>query len=175
MTIDLTQTIILSERLMIVPISLEFTQDIFENFTPEITTYMFPKANETIEDTKNFINSVIPTIKKNEEFVVVILHKDTDEFLGVGGIHRIHTSTPELGIWIKKNAHGNKYGREAVTALKKWADEHIKYEYLVYPVDKRNTSSRKIAESLGAKAEKEYTKENMSGDILQEVEYRIYK
>ena len=172
---DLTQTIILSQRLMLVPISLEFTQDIFENFTPEITTYMFPCANETLEETKAFILSVMPLMKKNEELVTVILNRDTDEFLGVGGIHRIHTSTPELGIWIKKNAHGSKFGREAVSALKKWADEHVDYKYLVYPVDKRNISSRKIAESLGGKVEKEYIKENMSGNILQEVEYRIYK
>lgn len=172
---DVTQTIILSERLMLVPVSMEFAQVIFENFTREITTYMFPKANETIDDTKNFINSVIRTMQKNEELVIAILDKNTDEFLGVGGIHKIKTKTPEFGIWIKKSAHGNKYGREAVTALKKWADEHIAYDHLIYPVDRKNISSRKIAESLGGKVEKEYKKENMSGKVLDEVEYHIYK
>lgn len=172
---DVLQTIILSERLILVPLSMEFTHVIFDNFTPEITTYMLPKAPEAIKDTEKFINNAILRMQKNEELSITILHKDTDEFLGGASILNIHTSTPKLGIWIKKSAQGNKYGREAVTALKKWADEHIKYDYIIYPVDRRNISSCKIAESLGGVVKAEYKKENQSGNILDEIEYRIYK
>jgi len=75
---------------------------------------------------------------------------------------------------IKKSAHGNKYGREAVRGLKEWIDDHMKYRYISYPVDRKNIPSRKIPESLGGIVEAEYEKESQSGNILDVVEYRIY-
>jgi len=46
-----------TERLLLVPITMQYAEEIFKEFTPEITTYMFPKAAETIAETKNFIQS----------------------------------------------------------------------------------------------------------------------
>ena len=40
-------------------------EDIFREFTPEITKYMFPKAPEKIEETIEFINSKI--VENNEK------------------------------------------------------------------------------------------------------------
>jgi len=167
--------IIETKRLLLVPISLDFDKEIFKEFTSEITLFMFPKTAEKIEETQEFINSALGKIQKGEELQMVVLKKDTREFLGCAGLHHIDTPTPELGIWIKKSAHGNGYGREAVADLKKWADDNLKYDYLLYPVDKNNISSRKIAESLGGVIEREVDKENMSGNILHKVEYRIYR
>ena len=39
-------------------------------------------------------------------------------------------------------------GKEAITALKHWADANLRYEYLAHPVDRRNGASRRIPESL---------------------------
>lgn len=172
---DLTKEVILTERLKLVALSAEYAQDIFENLTDEITTFMNPAAPKRIEETQAYIFSQLPKMKKGEELAVVILHKETGEFLGGGGVHHLDTDIPELGIWIKKSAHGHGYGKEAVTALKQWIDEHISYMYIKYPVDKKNTPSRKIAESLGGVVEDEYKKTNMSGNVLDEVEYRIYR
>jgi RimJ/RimL family protein N-acetyltransferase len=101
--------------------------------------------------------------------------KETGEYLGGGGVHAIQPETAELGIWIKKSAHGNAYGREAVTALARWAFESLSVRYLIYPVDRRNLASRKIPESLGARIEAEYPKVNASGNVLDIVEYRVYR
>jgi len=172
---DLTKTVIITERLQLVPLSQEYAQNIFENLTEEVATYMFARSPKKIEETLAYIHEQIPKMQNGEEFPVIILDKETGEFLGGSGAHKLQTKTPELGIWIKKDAHGNGYGKEAVTALKKWIDEHILYAYITYPVDKRNIPSRKIAESFGGVIEAEYKKENMSGNILDEVEYRIYR
>ncbi|MEH2435865.1 MAG: GNAT family N-acetyltransferase [Nostoc sp.] len=83
--------------------------------------------------------------------------------------------TPELGIWLKKSAHGHGFGREAIHVLKDWVDKNLEYNYLSYPVDKRNIPSRKIAESLRGKIFREFQQINKSGYLLDEVEYRIYK
>jgi ribosomal-protein-alanine N-acetyltransferase len=172
--LDLKNFILSSDRLTIIPVSEKYALDAFREFTPEISTYMFPKVPESIEDTLSFIRQAQKDLADEKELTVMILKKDSDEFLGCGGIHKIDTDKPEFGIWIKKSAHGQKYGREAITALKQWADQHLQYTYLVYPVDRRNISSRKIAESIGGVVEAEYQKPNLAGIILDEVEYRIY-
>jgi len=172
--INLEDVVIESERLKLIPTSEKFAQEIFKEFTEKITTFMHPKAPETINDIINFIKTSLEKMKKGEELQVVILDKITNEFLGHGGVSKLNTDTPEPGIWIKKGAHGHKYGREAVTALVEWAKKNLKYKYIMYPVDRKNIPSRKIAESLGGVIEAEYKEKNMSGNILDKVEYRIY-
>jgi [ribosomal protein S5]-alanine N-acetyltransferase len=82
---------------------------------------------------------------------------------------------PELGIWLKKSAQGAGYGYETIQTLVIWAQENLTFTYLRYPVDKRNTASRKIPLKLQATAGREYKKLNLSGFELDEIEYWIYK
>jgi [ribosomal protein S5]-alanine N-acetyltransferase len=172
--LSLQDVVIESDRLKIIPTSEKYAEEIFKEFTEEITTFMHPAPPKAIEETFEFIKTSIEKIKKGEELPVVILNKTTSEFLGHGGIHKLNTDIIEFGIWIKKGAHGHKYGREAVTALANWAKKNLRYKYIKYPVDRRNVPSRKIAESLGGVIEAEYKEKNMSGRILDKVEYRIY-
>ncbi len=172
---NLTNVTITTKRLELVPVSEIYANKIFHEFTPEVTTYMFPKPPRDINDTLQFIKTAQEKLLKGEDLTVTILKINTEEFLGGGGAHKVNTDTPELGIWIKKSAHGHKYGREAVTAIKEWLDNNIHYKYIKYPVDKRNIASRKIAEWLGGIAKTEYKKQNMSDNILDIVEYHIYR
>jgi hypothetical protein len=55
-----------------------------------------------------------------------------------------------------------------------WAKASIEYEYLRYPVDKRNIPSKRIPEQLGGIIGRELKKINQSGNELDEVEYQIY-
>lgn len=164
-----------SRRLLLTPRIAAHNEEIFRAFTPEVTRYMFPRPPERIEETVAFGQQAEQKLRAGTDLQVVILDKQMQEFFGCGGLHDLKTRHPELGVWIKKSAHGHKYGREAMAALKAWADEHIDYEYIKYPVDKENIASRKIAESLGGVVAEEYDTKNMSGNILHEVEYRIPK
>ena len=106
--------------------------------------------------------------------MLAILRKDTREFLGCAGFHNPKSKTPEFGIWIKKTSHGNGYGKEAITALYDWVCGKFEFDYILYPVDKRNIASRKIPESLGGVIKKEYKEKNLVGFELDEVEYHIF-
>src|ERR1700704_1202560 len=117
---DLSKVIITTERLKLVPVAEKYAENIFHEFTPEVTTYMFPKPAVTIADTVEFIRTSQRQLVSGESLNVSILTIDTEELLGGGGINNINTLIPELGIWIKKSAHGHKYGREAVKGLKEW-------------------------------------------------------
>ena len=164
-----------THRLLLKPISLAYKADIFREFTREVTTYLYAEPAKKIQDTENFINQSLLNMEKNEELVIVILKKDSQEFLGCSGIHQIKSKYPQPGIWLKKSASKQGYATETIAALKLWADENLEHEYLRYPVDKANTPSRRVAEKLGGEIGREYDHITLSGKVLNLVEYRISK
>ena len=167
-------TIIETERLTIYPLEVKHTQDIYNNFNKEINTFMTSAPPKKLSDTEEFVSGAIKKNQDSKDFHVVFFNRE-GEFIGGGSLSHIDTSTPEFGVWVKKSAHGNKYGREAMTALKLWADQNIEYEYLKYPVAIQNIASRKIPESLGGIVKDEYKRmRRQTGKFLNCVEYRIY-
>ena len=135
---------------------------------------MFPRPAEKIEETLTFIASSLTGMRKGWDLVLVIIKKDNDEFLGCCGFHgKGKPRTPEIGIWVKEEAHGNKYGREAIHALTSWAVRNIDFDYVIYPVDKANVASRKIPESLGGIVYGKKIVKTMNGTYLDEVVYKI--
>lgn len=178
-TSDLLSLTIESERLLMVTISNRFEQDIFQEFTNEITVYMFPSPAKDIEETRSFIAESRCAIKSGNNLQFAIVSKATKEFLGCCGLHgegkngEDKVRTPELGIWLKKSAHGSGYGREAIHTLVNWSRKNIDIDYFIYPVDRRNIASCKIPESLGGQVVEEFKAETSTGKILDKVVYRI--
>ena len=171
--IDFDTLHIESPRLYLRPVIWDDAQVIFENFTPDITLYMSPPSPKEIEETQTFLRGTIAKRANFQELVLAICNCETDEFLGVCGLHQIGEAHPELGIWLKVSAHGNRFGQEAITALTKWTRKHIQHEYLVYPVDRNNIPSRKIPESLCGEIFKAQIGKKMDGGSLDLVFYKI--
>jgi [ribosomal protein S5]-alanine N-acetyltransferase len=169
------QLAIFTKRLLLEPISHKYKQEIFREFTPEITTYLYAAPPREIGDTEFFINQSLLEMQRGENLIVVILKKDSQEFLGCSGIHNINSPYPQTGIWLKKSAFGQGYGTETIKSLKAWADANLDYEYLRYPVDQENKPSRRVAEKLGGQIFGKYQHTNLSGKALNIVEYRIRK
>lgn len=143
---------------------MKYKEEIFKEFTEEITRYMRPCAPKKLSEIETFIHETTERIENNQELVVTILKQESQEFLGCAGIHEVDRKDPELGIWLKKAAHGNKYGLETIAALKSWADTNLSYEYCRYPVDRANIASRKIPEALGGKVVKEFDVLSVGGN-----------
>lgn len=171
---DLLSLTIEGKWLRLVAISDEFEQDIFQEFTSEITLYMFPSPAEDIEETRSFIVESRRSMQAGNNLQFAILSKKKGEFLGCCGLHgEGKVRTPELGIWLKKSAHGSGYGREAIQTLVNWSRNNIDFDYFIYPVDRKNIASSKIPESLGAEIVGECKVETPNGKILDEVVYKI--
>ena len=119
-----------TERLLLLPISMKYCDDIFREFTKEVTVYMYPRAAEDVSETEEFINCSIDDLKNGSSLQMIVLLKNNQEFLGCAGLHRANTKTPEFGIWLKKSAQGQDFGQETINALKKWADEN-KFEFII--------------------------------------------
>jgi len=172
--VDLTVVQIDGQRISLLPINESYASEIFKEFDSEITRYMLPKPAGNIEETLTFIHNSLDGMREGKELVLVVTKRDDGEFLGCCGLHgRGNPRTPELGIWLRKDAHGKKFGREAIQTLISWAAEHIDFDYAIYPVDKANAPSRKIAESLGGSIFEEKKMKTISGRYLDEVVYRI--
>ena len=163
---DLLSFSIEGERLRLVAISDLFERDIFNEFTSEITRYMFPSPAQHIEETRNFINESRRNMQIGNNLQCAILSKTIGEFLGCCGLHgEDNVRTPELGIWLKKSAHGSGYGREAIHMLVNWSCDRIDLDRFIYPVDWKNIASSKIAESLGGEVMKESKVKTPTGKI----------
>lgn len=172
---DVSTLQIETERLVLKPVNMDFAEDIFREFTPEITKFMDCKSDDKIEETYEFLERAMREGLAKTDLHLNVFNKENQEFLGMIGLHDLNTSTPEIGIWFKKSAHGNKFGQEVAKNLKIWADEHLNYQNLIYPVDQRNVGSRKVAESLGGILQNKpiENKINKSGYQLEIVEYHI--
>ncbi|NEQ96975.1 MAG: GNAT family N-acetyltransferase [Cyanothece sp. SIO2G6] len=173
-TLDLTQVCVDGPRVRLQSISEEFAAPILREFSAEITRFMLPKPTETMEQAQDFIRSSTAGMVAKREIVFAILNNDTAEFLGCCGIHgQVDPRTPELGIWLKKSAHGQKLGREAIALACHWAWAHIDFDYLVYPVDRANIPSRKIPESMGGVIFEQKRVKTMRGTELDEIVFKI--
>lgn len=171
---NLEEVLITSQRLKLIPISEKYTKDIFKTFTTEVTTYMYPKAAEDITETEVFVNRSVEQRNAGSDLVMAILDKNSEEFIGCVGLHGINTRVPEIGIWTKKSSHGNGYGLEAVSAAIEFARNNFDFDYLLYPVDKRNKASRRIPESHNGVIKDEKILVAQHGNELQIVDYWIY-
>lgn len=170
---DLTTLVLETDRLVLKPVSPDYTDVIFREFTPTVATYMYPRPAEKRIETEAFVQSAMADNEDGTSLTMVITERGTGEFLGCVGLHKLTDPRPEFGIWVKESAHMHGYGREAVRALKRWADEHLAYEYLIYPVDSRNIASRKIPESMGACIISQYDGMGGMGQELTLIKYRI--
>lgn len=172
--LDLLSVRIEAARVVLLPVSREVAGDILQEFTAAVTRYMVPKPVEHMDEVHAFIDVSRERMAAGDELVARIHHRATGEFLGICGLHnRTRGETPELGIWLKVGAHGSGFGREAIHTLAAWAKAHLEFAYLIYPVDKHNVPSRRIAESLGGVVMRKTRRESMSGYMLDELVYRI--
>lgn len=170
---DLSKVKLETERLRLVPVSTKYTEQIFLEFREPVIKYMNAPAPKNIEELRERHKRWEAQLKEGTRLFMAVLLKESDEFLGCFGLEGIKGKTPEMGGWLKKSAHGHGYGREAGAALKQWADENLEYDHILWPCAKENTSSRKVAESIGGKIHKEYVKKTDSGKTWPYLDYWI--
>lgn len=172
---DLSNIKIITDRLILMPINFEYSEVIYKEFNKKIAKYMIPQPEEYIEQIFEFIKICKNDLLSFENLHLVIIDKESREFLGGAGVYHLKQLNPELGIWLKEDAHNKSIGYETINGLIKWAIINLNYEYLSYPVDRRNIASLRIAEKNNGIKYKSYIEKNRNGDILETVEYRIYK
>jgi len=119
-----------TERLLLRRLSRDYAEVYYQNFTDKVTKYMYPSTPSGLHEIVDWITIAEEKIGNGTDFYFVILDKNTEEFIGGGGIHELQTKTPEPGIWIKEAAWGHKYGLEAVKKIVEWTRDNYDFDYI---------------------------------------------
>lgn len=162
-----------TKRLTLVPSSMEYCDDIYREFTSEVARYMIPQPSKDKQDTVKFLQECQQAFELATDLEVIILDSKNGEFLGCLGVLGLNRKTPSLGLWLKKSAWGQGYGKEAVQAALNWLSSYRQYRYVLYPVDRDNTASRHLVESCGGILDNVYAEKNTLGCVLNVCEYHI--
>lgn len=161
-----------TNRLTLIPASDEYKVAICNEFTAEVTKFMPFNPVGDIKMTEEFLENARQELIAGKSIHFCILNKETNEFLGVCGLHDIDTSVIEIGLWLKEKQQAKGFGTETVRALIEFAEENLNFNYMVYPVDKDNLASRKIPEKFGFLPFTTYEKRKSEMETLNIIEYR---
>lgn len=163
-----------TDRLVIQPFSNSYLEDYYKEFTDEITKYQYPDRFPDMEAANQVVSGFVADMEQGDMLELVILAQD-GEFLGSLEVFGLKEKTPEIGLWLKKNAHGAGYGYEALKAVIEYLNETKNYPYYIYEVDVRNMPSIRLAEKFQCEKGgcEEITTESEKKLKLQT--YRIFK
>lgn len=104
--------------------------------------------NET--DTEINIRSAYIHFLKREDLRLHLFLKETGEFIGCSGLHRINWDIPkfEIGYWIDTRYSGKGYMTEAVNRIMDFAFQTLNAKRIEIRCDSKNVKSRAIPERL---------------------------
>lgn len=161
---------IITKRLRLVPLNYEYINEYYKEFNSEITRYQYPEPFISIEATKEFFTNFIELRKEGIVLVCIIIDMK-GAFIGSVEVYHIHTSTPEIGIWISQKYQSKGYGFEAIKGIINYIKANEKIDYFIYEADCRNNDSAKLINKLNG--EKQGHKDVIS-DSGKELKLDIY-
>ncbi|MBC9229309.1 GNAT family N-acetyltransferase [bacterium SPL81] len=138
-----------SSRLNLFIFSIGDISDIYPCITPTLTRYMTWEPAQSLEALEHICKKWLIAEANVTDLHFVLRDKENLRFIGLIGLHRIHTLTPELVLWIREDCHNQGFAKEALLEVFCWASRNISAQYFVYPVAVDNQPSRKLAEFLG--------------------------
>jgi RimJ/RimL family protein N-acetyltransferase len=147
--------------------------DIFAGITPEICEYMTFDPAQSVDEIRELGRKWLVLAAEGREVAVPIRDKASTRLLGMGGIHYRKHPRPGLGIWIRADAQGQGYGREAIAGLIGYVRDVLGEPEVHYIVAEENVRSRRIPESLGGEVCGSETVQRPSGPPHPGLVYRI--
>ncbi|HRM75139.1 MAG TPA: GNAT family N-acetyltransferase [Paracoccus sp. (in: a-proteobacteria)] len=131
-----------THRVVLRPFTPADASEAFACITDRLVRYLAWNPPRTIHEFHPVWEGWISAARAGTDLHFVARLSETDEFLGLLGLHRIPSSRPEIGIWLRDEAQGQGHGQDMVTA-------RYGPPYFRYPVAIENRPSRRIAEKLG--------------------------
>ncbi|MBW3113399.1 GNAT family N-acetyltransferase [Bacillus sp. MCCB 382] len=115
----------------------------------------FARKESTLEEVEAGVRESYAEFIKKTDIRLHIYLKETNEFIGSTGLHRIDWDVPkvEIGYWLHTKHTKKGYIVEAVKALTRFALNDLSCRRVEIRCDERNSASRKVPERLGFKLE----------------------
>lgn len=134
---------------------LMLNRAIAESF-PELNQWMdWAATMPTIVESERFARDSAARFLRRDDLPLFIRKRDTGEFVGASGMHRIDWQVPrfEIGYWCRTSLVGKGYIGEAVAAITRFAFEKLHAARVEIRTDILNTRSFRVAERLGFRLE----------------------
>jgi RimJ/RimL family protein N-acetyltransferase len=111
----------------------------------------FAKEDRTVDEVEDGIRQSYAEFIKRTDFRLHIFLKETDEFIGSTGFHRVDWEIPkvEIGYWLDTRHTRKGYMREVVQTLTTFAFDTLQVNRVEIRCDEKNIASRRIPEKLG--------------------------
>jgi RimJ/RimL family protein N-acetyltransferase len=108
-------------------------------------------TNQSVQDVEANIRDSIAKFITREDLRLHLFNKETGEFIGSSGLHRINWDIPkfEIGYWIDSRFTGRGYITESTDAITKFAFTELNAKRVEIRCDSKNIKSRAIPEKLG--------------------------
>lgn len=137
------------------PHDSDFVHPVFEASYEQIIQYLDWAHGQTAEDTERYIRRSRADFILRENFVFVMLNKETGEFIGMCSGHARNESVPEyeIGYWQSTVLSGKGYMTEAVHAVTDYLFEHLSAQRVMIRCDENNHGSAGVARRAGFKDE----------------------
>ena len=121
---------------------------------------------QTVEDVEVNMRDAHAKFLTRDDLRLHIFNRETGEFIGSSGLHRINWMIPkfEIGYWIDSRYSGKGYIIEATEAITKFAFTELKANRVEIRCDSKNIKSRAIPERLGFTLEGILQNDGLSAD-----------
>jgi RimJ/RimL family protein N-acetyltransferase len=146
---------LLTRRLRLVPPApgdgLMVNRAIAESFA-ELNRWMdWAATMPSVIESERFVRESAARYLRRDDLPLFIRKRDTGEFVGASGMHRIDWNVPrfEIGYWCRTSLVGQGYVTEAVIALTRFAFETLHAARIEIRTDVDNERSWHIAQRLG--------------------------
>lgn len=171
---------IYTERLLIrkpLPGDGEPVYEAMQASLKELKPWM-PWANreQSKEEVEIIVREAHAKFLTREDLRLHIFNRETGEFIGGTGLHRMNWDVPkfEIGYWIDKRQSGKGYITESTKALTEFAFHELHAKRVEIRCDRKNTKSRAIPEKLGFILEGILKNDGLSADGKETRDTCIY-
>lgn len=126
----------------------------------------FAQKLSPLESTEENIRQAVADFITRKDLRLLLFLKETGEFVGSSGLHRIHWAVPkfEIGYWLDQSMEGKGFMTEAVQAIATFAFEQLGARRVEIRCDEENVRSRLVAERTGFELEGILKQDNLSMD-----------
>jgi len=109
----------------------------------------------SLADSEEFARNAAVNWLARREFVLALWRKDTGEYVGGSGMHRIDWEVPsvEIGYWLRTSQVGQGFVTEAVNTITAFAFNTLGAHRVEIHCDERNTRSAAVARRAGFEVE----------------------
>lgn len=111
----------------------------------------FAEKVPSLEESEAHVRKAKLQFLERTDLVLHLRDKQTDDFVGSSGLHRIDWNARcfEIGYWIRSSRAGKGLMTEAVQGIEQFAITYLNANRLEIRCDSRNVRSAKVAERAG--------------------------